>query len=251
MVSPHAKQLLMASLVFCFAIQTFLVYSDEPGPVGLEGDALVGAELWHAHNCQACHQLYGFGGFLGPDLTNARSRLGEKGLAKRLEPLLRDGSGQMPAFGLGPTEAGQIAAFLGKMDQTGRGQLRAPRGEGVDWVLAKAGTSQAQMGVKALKERPCQACHRPFEAGVNGAPALASIPTSLSPEEIETVLVEGRPPLMPAPSPAFSAEERVAVVALWGWMEKERSAIEHLMGPRATFSFADVPWYEYDQGSHE
>jgi len=28
-----------------------------------------GKRLWSSHNCIACHQLYGLGGYMGPDLT--------------------------------------------------------------------------------------------------------------------------------------------------------------------------------------
>ncbi|MCH7870146.1 MAG: c-type cytochrome, partial [Planctomycetes bacterium] len=33
-----------------------------------------GLAIWRENNCQACHQIYGYGGFLGPDLTNLMDR---------------------------------------------------------------------------------------------------------------------------------------------------------------------------------
>ncbi|MHC4841723.1 MAG: c-type cytochrome, partial [Planctomycetota bacterium] len=89
---------LMATLVACFATQTYLVYSDPTGEQNeaLSEQALAGREIWLGKNCQSCHQLYGFGGFLGPDLTNAAPRLEQN----RLKELLTVGSRQMPAFNL-------------------------------------------------------------------------------------------------------------------------------------------------------
>ena len=43
----------------------------------LDDLARAGRALWHDHNCQTCHQIYGFGGFLGPDVTNGAQRLGD------------------------------------------------------------------------------------------------------------------------------------------------------------------------------
>ncbi len=50
----------MAFLVAMFAVQTFLVYSDNTGRdlPPLSDAALEGRALWLSHNCQACHQLY-------------------------------------------------------------------------------------------------------------------------------------------------------------------------------------------------
>ena len=33
-----------------------------------------GRLVWQKYNCHTCHQLYGLGGYLGPDLTNVYSR---------------------------------------------------------------------------------------------------------------------------------------------------------------------------------
>lgn len=69
-MTPTAKRVLPTLLVATFAIQTALVYSDERAD-GLSEPAIRGRELWYANACQVCHQVYGNGGFLGPDLTNA------------------------------------------------------------------------------------------------------------------------------------------------------------------------------------
>src|SRR5262245_64295127 len=114
---------MMASLVLAFAGQTALVYTDSTadGHACLEATALRGRQLWLGNNCYTCHQLYGFGGFLGPDLTNAAPRL----TRARLDDVLTQGSLQMPPFHLGTGDIDAIGAFLKAMDKTGIGQARA------------------------------------------------------------------------------------------------------------------------------
>ena len=90
-----ARKLLIFCLVAIFAVQTWLVYSDPAGKdATLSPLASAGQTVWRENNCQSCHQLFGFGGFLGPDLTNAIGALS----TERLDSVLTIGSGQMPAF---------------------------------------------------------------------------------------------------------------------------------------------------------
>ncbi len=119
--SITAKRVLLAFLVACFVSLSGLVYFDPaPGPA-LSEVAREGRRIWHDHNCQSCHQLYGFGGFLGPDLTNAALRV----RPERLRRLLVEGSGVMPAFGLTTSEIDAVDAFLEAMNETGQGQAKA------------------------------------------------------------------------------------------------------------------------------
>ena len=40
-------------------------------------EAITGKVLYQKYNCTACHQIYGLGGFLGPDLTIVVSQQGK------------------------------------------------------------------------------------------------------------------------------------------------------------------------------
>jgi len=124
---PVWKMSLMAVLVLCFAVQTVLVYTDRPSAVRLEGEALRGASLYQQHNCQSCHQIYGFGGFLGPDLTNVAKMYGPRGLRSRLDYALGSGPGQMPIIDVPPEDIDALTAWLVAMDETGTGQARIER----------------------------------------------------------------------------------------------------------------------------
>ncbi len=121
------RALTLAGLTACFVGQSWLIYADAPGPVQLEGEALRGAAVWHHENCQACHQIHGYGGFLGPDLTNFARRFPDGGAV--LEAWLLSGPGAMPRFDHLPADDRQaLWAWLEAVDRTGVGQARA-----LDW----------------------------------------------------------------------------------------------------------------------
>ncbi len=117
-----SKELLLLTLLGGFLLQTLLVYTDVHDTVPLSERALSGRRLWHQNNCQTCHQFHGFGGFLGPDLTNITERLDRSTLAAQL--VVDDG--QMPFFEMSNDEVDALWAFLVAMNETGQGQARNP-----------------------------------------------------------------------------------------------------------------------------
>jgi nitric oxide reductase subunit C len=62
-------------LITLFCIYNFLIYTSkkEEPYAKLSSKAMMGQQLWQANNCWSCHQIYGLGGYLGPDLTNSYS----------------------------------------------------------------------------------------------------------------------------------------------------------------------------------
>jgi len=256
MCKPLWKKILLTVLVLCFGVQTALVYSDarsEP----LSEVALAGRVLWHQHACQTCHQFYGQGGFLGPDLTNAASRVD----SARLVSLLQVGSGQMPALHMDETEVAAMSSFLNEMDRPdiGRGQLRlGSEGEpggaqsAFDRVVSEAlvgDETGAATGFAAVQSRPCAVCHLPFRESPVGAPDLSRVAGISSPDSIEAVLTHGRPERgMPPPSPELSAEERSGVMVYLAFLSARRDELERRSVEAAverSFDWRDVPWWEY------
>ena len=79
--------------------------------------ALTGEKLWQENNCTSCHQLYGLGGYLGPDLTNVASKPGKTELY--LQSFLDGGVGAMPKFNFSVEEKNALIAFLRHVDSTG------------------------------------------------------------------------------------------------------------------------------------
>ncbi|MFQ5547063.1 MAG: c-type cytochrome [Woeseia sp.] len=83
-------------------------------PMGAE--ARYGQQLFQEHNCIACHQFYGLGGYMGPDLTNVIS---DKGAAYA-RAFLTSGTRRMPNFELSERDLDAMVAYLAFVDSTGR-----------------------------------------------------------------------------------------------------------------------------------
>lgn len=75
-----------------------------------------GKILYQNKNCTSCHQLYGLGGHLGPDLTNV---YGKRSVAY-IEAFLRSGTNVMPNYNLSQHEIDALAAFLKYTNTTGQ-----------------------------------------------------------------------------------------------------------------------------------
>ena len=75
-------------------------------------DVDAGKMVWQQYNCNACHQVYGLGGYLGPDLTNVYSNRG----SEYIQAFLKNGTGSMPQFHLTETETSLLLSFLKEID---------------------------------------------------------------------------------------------------------------------------------------
>lgn len=81
-----------------------------------------GRLVWQNYNCENCHQLYGLGGHLGPDLTNEYSKLNYD--EEVLRAFLKGGFSQMPRFNLSAEEEEALIEFLKAVDVSGSGDPR-------------------------------------------------------------------------------------------------------------------------------
>lgn len=79
-----------------------------------------GKQVWQKYNCSSCHQLYGLGGYMGPDLTNVISAKG----TIYTNALIQSGTGRMPAFEMKESERKALLAFLTEVDQSGHYPLK-------------------------------------------------------------------------------------------------------------------------------
>lgn len=112
--------LVFSALLLLYAAYTATIYaSDEKITAGETGAQAIteGKMLWQKYNCQSCHQLYGLGGYLGPDLTNCYSA-SHKGPGY-MDAVLQYGTGIMPDFKLTAAERSQIIEFLKYVDSSG------------------------------------------------------------------------------------------------------------------------------------
>ncbi len=107
----------MIFIVLCISFLSYSInlYFHQPKNDYNETQADEGKLIWQKYNCGACHQLYGLGGYLGPDLTNVYSKKG----IPHIHAFLRMGSTIMPDFKLTDLEIDCITSFLAEVDSSG------------------------------------------------------------------------------------------------------------------------------------
>ena len=86
-----------------------------------------GRLVWQKYNCHTCHQFYGLGGYLGPDLTNVYSRSNKN--EAYIKAIIQSGVRQMPAFDLSEDEMTTLLAFLKDVDASGNADVKAHKPE--------------------------------------------------------------------------------------------------------------------------
>ena len=80
-----------------------------------------GQQIYQESNCMACHQVYGLGGYMGPDLTNVISTRG----GTYASAFLVSGTERMPDFGFSKREIEDLVSFLEFIDTMGTYQAPA------------------------------------------------------------------------------------------------------------------------------
>lgn len=116
----HSKYLFILSvLIGIFSIYNYIIYTSKSAynTVHLSQNAIKGENIWLKHNCNSCHQIYGLGGYLGPDITNVYSREG-KG-EKYIKTIINSGINSMPKFNFSDEEKDLLVQFFKEIDQTG------------------------------------------------------------------------------------------------------------------------------------
>ena len=111
--------LILLVLVTIFTLYNFNIYTskDNYTTIRLTEKAIKGENIWLQNNCNSCHQIYGLGGYLGPDITNVYSREG-KG-EKYIKTIVNSGIKSMPKFDFNEEEKDLLVQFFKEVDQTG------------------------------------------------------------------------------------------------------------------------------------
>jgi nitric oxide reductase subunit C len=110
------------SLFILFLGYTILVYMQGKDEGRLHDElALKGIDVWQSKNCQSCHQVYGLGGYMGPDLTNVYSTKGRE----YIKGIIQYGTGRMPDYHLTDGETEQLISYLKWVDESGRTEVKA------------------------------------------------------------------------------------------------------------------------------
>lgn len=108
-------------LTLCAAFVPYTLYVYTQGTelshvAPVSDEARHGQRLFQEHNCIACHQFYGLGGYMGPDLSNVIS---DKSAAYA-RAFLMSGTQRMPKIDLDESELDAMIAYLEFVDRTGR-----------------------------------------------------------------------------------------------------------------------------------
>lgn len=116
--SPVKQRVLFALLV-AFALFTTFIYTTwtDVERVPISDAGRVGKLLYQKYNCTACHQFYGLGGYIGPDLTNVMTTPGKGEPYARA--FLKVGTDVMPDYHLPEDEIDALVAFLAYVGTTG------------------------------------------------------------------------------------------------------------------------------------
>ncbi len=252
MKTPTSRRNLLIVLVVIFGIQTGMVYLDPEGrrtpPLSKLG--IAGQTIWHKNNCQSCHQRYGFGGFLGPDLTNAMSRLPRE----QLDAVLKEGSGPMPAFNLSDGEIDAVEAYLREIDQTGTGQfqltIQPPATDLFGDVVEALATAQplgptAAAGFETIQSKKCITCHLPNPNSSVGAPDLCGVIGNLGEEGVRATITEGRL-LRGMPSFSLDDVEQDNLIAFLEWLQDNSADIRRGFPIVENHESSGIPWFGYD-----
>lgn len=116
MATDQHKIFIAVILVTAFLGYSFMLYSSIPEQTAsMSPEASRGKALWQQHNCTACHQIYGLGGYLGPDLTNEFSVKGPD----QIKAFLTAGTVTMPAYQMPEADILALTAYLRHIDSTG------------------------------------------------------------------------------------------------------------------------------------
>jgi nitric oxide reductase subunit C len=104
----------------CYSFVVYTKGTESKQASSIYEQALInrGKQIFQQKNCTACHQVYGLGGYLGPDLTKAwsdKSR-GEVYLAA----ILKSGGARMPDYHFNQDDINGLLAYLKYIDLSAR-----------------------------------------------------------------------------------------------------------------------------------
>jgi nitric oxide reductase subunit C len=115
------KVLTLLLLLVSFSVYSFIIYTK-----GTESHIILnekelglvkeGKQIYQQYNCMSCHQIYGLGGYLGPELTTAFSdkHRGED----FMRAFLKSGGRRMPDFKFKPDQIDALISYLKYVDST-------------------------------------------------------------------------------------------------------------------------------------
>lgn len=115
MKDTHKRLVFLVMLILFLSYSSFLYtiqpFPDPPANTAAENGRMV----WQEYNCSSCHQIFGLGGYLGPDLTDEYTLRGEV----VINSFLISGTNIMPKFNLSDQERSDLIEYLKSVDASG------------------------------------------------------------------------------------------------------------------------------------
>lgn len=122
-LGPTSLFVILCLMFLCYSLIIYLMPTPEIKRSTFNPkNASIGRLIWQNNNCHTCHQLYGLGGYLGPDLTNVVSN-SKKGEAY-IRQIIKYGVKQMPSYNLSTDELDNIIEFLKSTNASGSADPR-------------------------------------------------------------------------------------------------------------------------------
>jgi nitric oxide reductase subunit C len=125
-MSTRLKRIFFWSLFLLFILDAIVIYTTgaeiDPGKSYITAESNKGKLLFQEYNCISCHQLYGLGGYMGPDLTNVISTEGKGEVYAK--SFIQNGTQRMPNFHLNKNDVNALTAYLKYVDKTGISPVR-------------------------------------------------------------------------------------------------------------------------------
>ncbi len=239
-----ARALVFALTAACFFALGIVVYRDDP-----EGDASAFTTLspsgrngfmhWRAQNCVVCHQIYGFGGYLGPDLTHVAQRVD----APTFLDILKKGTGPMPGVRMEDAAGKELYTFLREMDRSGQGHP-APSATPLSWsdTFEVVRSESTAPGIEIFTKFECARCHQPLRVGQFGSPDLTRAWERNSLVGLRVLLRAGRGSM---PTFAMSGADAAKVAELLRALNEHRAELLS----RQRESRGPLPWWNYQSRS--
>ena len=113
--------IVLVLFVAAYLIYSFTLYTSLPVKQCIVDKRVENGKLvWQKYNCNSCHQLYGLGGYLGPDLTNVYSKRSEA----FIKAFLKNGTTAMPNFNINDYEMDCLLKYFNTIDNSGKSDPR-------------------------------------------------------------------------------------------------------------------------------
>lgn len=115
------KMIVLVLFVAAYLIYSFTLYTSLPVKQCIVDKRVENGKLvWQKYNCNSCHQLYGLGGYIGPDLTNVYSKRSEA----FIKAFLKNGTTAMPNFNINDYEMDCLLKYFNTIDNSGKSDPR-------------------------------------------------------------------------------------------------------------------------------